>query len=576
MPTLGAVIGQQQKVPLWLFQKGSKRQRSLVGCGTSRRLRRHRSRRPAANGLPGERGKPIRSRRGASLREGAGQSTFISSPSSEFLADSGASRTSEFPQEIRDCRGDRSGQREGRERMAPPLQETASGVRSGAGVEEKRANGGGEVRSHRFFTWEEIQQRSGRIKPERWLVIDRKVYDISSFHRRHPGGSRVISHYAGQDSTDAFTAFHLHKDYVSKFLNPLLIGELAPDQPSSESSKNKLLVEDFRELRSTVEKMGLLKPNTLFFFLMFLQIMVLDAAAWFTIWYFGSSLVPFFVGVALFTTAQNQMSWLQHDLGHLSVFSTSTLNHWVHKILMGTVKGMPAQWWNNLHFQHHAKPNCFRKDPDLNMHPLVFALGKKLATELGLQKKKYMPYNHQHKYFWLVAPALLVPFFQWSVFYFSFKRKEWVDLALIITYNIRVCLMYIPLMGFNCFMAYYWLSRYLESTWFTWVSQMNHIPMNIDYDRNMDWVSTQLQATCNVDQSPFNDWFTGHLNFQIEHHLFPTMPRHNYWKVAPLVKSLCAKHGIDYHSKSLLQAFADILHSLKDSGDAWREAYLYG
>ncbi|XP_053252539.1 acyl-CoA (8-3)-desaturase-like isoform X2 [Podarcis raffonei] len=375
---------------------------------------------------------------------------------------------------------------------------------------------------------------------------------------------------------DAFTAFHLHKDYVSKFLNPLLIGELAPDQPSSESSKNKLLVEDFRELRSTVEKMGLLKPNTLFFFLMFLQIMVLDAAAWFTIWYFGSSLVPFFVGVALFTTAQNQMSWLQHDLGHLSVFSTSTLNHWVHKILMGTVKGMPAQWWNNLHFQHHAKPNCFRKDPDLNMHPLVFALGKKLATELGLQKKKYMPYNHQHKYFWLVAPALLVPFFQWSVFYFSFKRKEWVDLALIITYNIRVCLMYIPLMGFNCFMAYYWLSRYLESTWFTWVSQMNHIPMNIDYDRNMDWVSTQLQATCNVDQSPFNDWFTGHLNFQIEHHLFPTMPRHNYWKVAPLVKSLCAKHGIDYHSKSLLQAFADILHSLKDSGDAWREAYLYG
>uniref|UniRef100_A0ACB8G2B7 Fatty acid desaturase 1 n=1 Tax=Sphaerodactylus townsendi TaxID=933632 RepID=A0ACB8G2B7_9SAUR len=50
------------------------------------------------------------------------------------------------------------------------------------------------------FTWDEIKRRSGK-DPERWLVIDRKVYDISRFHKRHPGGSRVISHYAGQDAT---------------------------------------------------------------------------------------------------------------------------------------------------------------------------------------------------------------------------------------------------------------------------------------------------------------------------------------------------------------------------------------
>lgn len=52
----------------------------------------------------------------------------------------------------------------------------------------------------RYFSWDEVAQRSGREK-ERWLVIDRKVYNISEFTRRHPGGSRVISHYAGQDAT---------------------------------------------------------------------------------------------------------------------------------------------------------------------------------------------------------------------------------------------------------------------------------------------------------------------------------------------------------------------------------------
>ncbi|XP_006274952.1 acyl-CoA (8-3)-desaturase [Alligator mississippiensis] len=431
-----------------------------------------------------------------------------------------------------------------------------------------------------LFTWEEIAihtgQGHGTSGQERWLVIDRKIYDVSKFYLRHPGGRQVISHYAGQDATDAFVAFHKDKELVKKYLKPLQIGELAPDQPTSEPSKNKLLVEDFHELRATVERMGLLKPNYFFFFLVFLHILVLDAASWLTVWYFGSSLVPFLIGMALFVTAQAQINWFQHDLGHFSVVSKTTWNRFLHILVMGVQKGMVASWWNHLHNQHHAKPNCFRKDPDLNMHPILFSLGKTLSIELGKKKKKFMPYNHQHKYFSFLAPAFLVPFFQFIVIYFSIKRRKWLELFLIVTYNIRVCFMYVPLMGFKSFMAYYWLARYLESTWFIWVSQMNHIPMHIDYDRNLDWVSTQLQATCNVNQSWFNDWFTGHLNFQIEHHLFPTMPRHNYWKVAPLVKSLCATHGIEYKSKTLLTAFADILHSLKDSGEHWLDAYLHG
>ncbi|XP_048162702.1 acyl-CoA (8-3)-desaturase-like [Corvus hawaiiensis] len=428
-----------------------------------------------------------------------------------------------------------------------------------------------------LFTWEEVGIRNGgRQGQEQWLVIDRKVYDVSKFSKRHPGGSRVISHYAGQDATDAFVAFHNDKSLVQKYLKSLLIGELAPDQPSFESNKKKSLLEDFRELRCTVEKMGLLRPDYFFFFLIFLHLLVLDAAAWLVVWYFGTSLMPFLAGMVFFTTAQIQMGWFQHDLGHCSVFRRPRWNHLLQTVVINLLKGLPASWWNHLHNQHHAKPNCFRKDPDLNMHPLLFSLGKTLSVQLGKQKKKFMPYNYQHKYFFLLAPLALVPFFQLSIFYFAIKRKKWLDLILVVAFNIRVCLMYIPLMGFKAFMVYYWVSRYLESTWFIWVSQMNHIPMDIDYDKNEDWVSTQLHATCNVNQSVFNDWFTGHLNFQIEHHLFPTMPRHNYWKVAPLVKSLCGKHGIEYKSKTLLEAFADILHSLKDSGEHWLEAYLHG
>jgi fatty acid desaturase len=82
--------------------------------------------------------------------------------------------------------------------------------------------------------------------------------------------------------------------------------------------------------------------------------------------------------------------------------------------------------------------------------------------------------------------------------------------------------------------------------------------MSIDHDKDLSWFRTQLSTTCNVEQSFFNDWFTGHLNFQIEHHLFPTMPRHNYHMIVPHVKAMCEKHKVDYQCKTLSKAMGDI------------------
>ncbi|XP_026538382.1 fatty acid desaturase 1-like isoform X1 [Notechis scutatus] len=427
----------------------------------------------------------------------------------------------------------------------------------------------------RLFTWEEVSLRTGQgdFKEERWLVIDRKVYDVSQFYLQHPGGFRLIRHYSGQDATDAFTAFHKDKDLVKKYLNFLLIGELAPDQPCCEPTKNEMLVKDFHELHATVEKMGLFKSRFSFFAWMFLHAFILDIASWSTIWYFGKSWTPFLLGVAMFTIGQIQYGFLQHDLGHVSVFEKLKWNKVAHFVVFDILKGGPMGLWNHMHNQHHAKPNCFRKDPDINTHPMFFSLGKKLSLKLGKKKRKYMPYQYQHNYFILLAPLMFIIGTQFLPFRFFLLRRKWLELFTYLFFYFRVCLMYVPLMGFKSFMAYYYLARYIEASWFLWVSQMNHIPMNIDYDQNLDWFSAQLSATCNVDESPFNDWYTGHLNFQIEHHLFPTMPRHNYYKVVPLVKSLCAKHNIKYECKPMLTAFADIVRTLKESGKVWHNAY---
>lgn len=49
------------------------------------------------------------------------------------------------------------------------------------------------------FSWEEIQKHN--LRTDRWLVIDRKVYNITKWSTQHPGGQRVIGHYAGEDAT---------------------------------------------------------------------------------------------------------------------------------------------------------------------------------------------------------------------------------------------------------------------------------------------------------------------------------------------------------------------------------------
>lgn len=49
------------------------------------------------------------------------------------------------------------------------------------------------------------------------------------------------------------------------------------------------------------------------------------------------------------------------------------------------------------------------------------------------------------------------------------------------------------MLGLYCLWPYSTFNRFLESNWFVWVTQMNHIPMHIDHDRNVDWVSTQVR-----------------------------------------------------------------------------------
>ncbi|CAF5036879.1 unnamed protein product, partial [Rotaria sp. Silwood1] len=174
----------------------------------------------------------------------------------------------------------------------------------------------------------------------------------------------------------------------------------------------------------------------------------------------------------------------------------------------------------------------------------------------------------------LAAPLLFPVYFQFMTIRHAIKRKKWMDLAWLTLYYVKYFSIMPLKLGFIGALKFHFLIRVFEGTWFVVVTQSNHVVMDVSPDDDkLSWVRMQLKATCNIEKSFFNDWFTGHLNFQIEHHLFPMMPRHNLYKIQPDVIELCRKYNIPYIVKPMGRAFIDILTSLEKSGRMWRETY---
>ena len=62
----------------------------------------------------------------------------------------------------------------------------------------------------------------------------------------------------------------------------------------------------------------------------------------------------------------------------------------------------------------------------------------------------------------------------------------------------------------------------------------------------IDFLRRQVLMSRNVRGGPFVDFAMGGLNYQIEHHLFPSMPRPNLKRVQPIVREYCAEHEVTY------------------------------
>jgi fatty acid desaturase len=96
----------------------------------------------------------------------------------------------------------------------------------------------------------------------------------------------------------------------------------------------------------------------------------------------------------------------------------------------------------------------------------------------------------------------------------------------------------------------------------------NHkgMPMLADTDERPDFLRRQVLTARNVRGGPFVDVLLGGLNYQIEHHLFPSMPSANLRRAAPIVRDYCAQIGVTYTDAGLVDSYRQALRYLHAAG----------
>lgn len=119
---------------------------------------------------------------------------------------------------------------------------------------------------------------------------------------------------------------------------------------------------------------------------------------------------------------------------------------------------------------------------------------------------------------------------------------------------------YMPLLNA---VAFFVVSQTLCGLFLAVVFGLGHNGMSVyPADQRPDFWKLQVTTTRNVTSNWFVDWFCGGLQYQVDHHLFPMLPRHNLAQVHVLVESFCKEQGLSYHEADMYTGTVEVLSHL--------------
>src|ERR671911_653777 len=268
-----------------------------------------------------------------------------------------------------------------------------------------------------------------------------------------------------------------------------------------------------------------------------------------------------------------QISLLSHDFGHRQFsFSAPWKNEWLTLIFGNLLLGISRQWWIDKHNEHHAHPNQLDLDPDVDI-PLLAFEEKQAFEKRGLAR---LVVRYQALLIFPLSLLQSLSMLRSSIEFLATKKEAKSPLgeALMICAHFALYfgLLFSVLEPLQA-LLFIAVHRGLFGTYMVSIFAPNHKAMPLlERDSKVDFLRRQVLTSRNVIAHPITDFWYGGLNYQIEHHLFPRLPRNKLREAQPIIRGFCRDHSIAYHETGVLQSYKEILQHLHKVGAPLREA----
>lgn len=401
------------------------------------------------------------------------------------------------------------------------------------------------------------------------LVIDGVGYDVSEFEKSHPGGQTLLESYANMDATDVFNEFH-HEN-TAKLLESLPKLDKTDPLVTRIVKQTDAFDKEVRELRKKFVAEGHFKADMTFFGRKFAELCIFLAVA--TLALSKGLLTVAVISMGIF---YQQCGWFSHDIGHKSVFPDKKTISQVSYLTANIFQGFTPVWWVPKHMLHHGRPNAIDEksgapvEEDFDTAPLIVWTEQLLSTVPEWVKTYVLPF--QGVYMWMVLPVSKL-FWDYQSLSVAILKKQYDELFFSLVHYVAI-----TAQAFYC--APHWtqavqfmlLSRLLGGFLIAFVFIQSHNGMEYYQREQYGFYRAQMVSTRNLNLDVFTTWFTGGLNYQIEHHLFPRMPRHQYPVICDRVRALCEKNGLPYEIRGIWNSSAFLTTHLTKVGFTKKDA----
>ncbi len=249
---------------------------------------------------------------------------------------------------------------------------------------------------------------------------------------------------------------------------------------------------------------------------------------------------------------------IQHDGSHAAYSS----HRWVNSLMAMTLDllGGSSYFWKRTHnLVHHSFTNITGHDGDID-------LGK-LARLSPHQERRWF-HRWQHLYMWLLYGFVAIKwqfyddnfgYIRGRIGHYQFVRPKGRELAvfvggklLFLTIAFAIPMYFHP---WYVVLAFYFLASFVQGVLLSVVFQLAHcleeaefpLPHSETGRIENDWAVHQVNTTVDCARSnPILTWFTGGLNFQVEHHLFPQICHIHYPEISKIVEQTCQEFGLQF------------------------------